>query len=132
MVLAFEANTGAWENNVRFAAHGIGDLVLFETGGGVQFRAPEAESEPIRQELAGAAKPQGVGKEPLAGSANYLLGAHNNWHIGVPTYSKTEFPQVYPGIDLIYYGVQNQLEYDFIIAPGSSPRNIRLIESRII
>lgn len=124
--LAFEANTGAWEDNVRFAAHGTGGLMLFETGGGVQFRAPGAESGPVRQELAGAARPQGAGKEPLAGSVNYLLGAPDNWHIGVPTYSKIEFPQVYPGIDLIYYGVQNQLEYDFVISPGSSPRKIRL------
>jgi len=44
----------------------------------------------------------------------------------VPTYAKVRYASVYPGVDLVYYGNQRQLEYDFIVAPGASAKSIRL------
>src|SRR5213076_2713 len=44
----------------------------------------------------------------------------------VPTYAKVQYRNVYPGIDLLYYGKQRQLEYDFVVAPGADPRKIVL------
>jgi hypothetical protein len=62
-----------------------------------------------------------------AGGANYLVGSRpDQWRIGVPLFGKIIYTGVYPGIDLIYYGNQNQLEYDFVVAPGASWRSIRL------
>ncbi|MGB6691831.1 MAG: SBBP repeat-containing protein [Terracidiphilus sp.] len=73
----------------------------------------------------GAAAP--VGEEPLQGTANYFIGSDPaKWHTGVPTYAKVRYSQVYPGVDLVYYGNQRQLEYDFVVAPGASSRLIRL------
>src|SRR2546427_1923700 len=49
-----------------------------------------------------------------------------NWRTDVPTYAKVRYKNVYPGIDLIYYGTQRQLEYDFVVSPGADPKRIRL------
>ena len=62
-----------------------------------------------------------------AGSVNYLVGSHpDQWRIGVPLFGKIIYSDVYSGIDLIYSGSQNQLRYDFVVAPGASWRSIRL------
>ena len=72
-----------------------------------------------------AAAPEGI--DPLAGKTNYLLGNDPaEWRIGVETFSKVKYRDVYAGVDLIYYGNLQQLEYDFIIAPGASPDEIEM------
>src|SRR2546421_4186897 len=48
------------------------------------------------------------------------------WRTNVPTYAKVHYREVYPGIDLVYYGNQRQLEYDFVLAPGADPKKIVL------
>jgi len=77
--------------------------------------------------LAGArgnVAPQAVGTQ--AGSANHLAGSRDRWRLGVPLFEKIRYSGVYPGIDLIFYGSQSQLEYDFVVAAGASWRSIRL------
>jgi len=67
------------------------------------------------------------GADQLPGHANYFLGNDPaKWHTNVPTYSKVKYTNVYDGIDLVYYGNQRQLEYDFIVAPGHNPNQIQL------
>ena len=59
--------------------------------------------------------------------SNYLLGNDpSQWHTSVPNYGGVKYQGVYPGIDLVYYGNQRQLEYDFVVSPGADPRRIRL------
>jgi hypothetical protein len=66
-----------------------------------------------------------TGVDRLEGKSNYFLGNDPaKWRTNVPTYSKVKYEAVYPGIDLVYYGNQRQLEYDFIVAPHANPRNI--------
>jgi hypothetical protein len=75
--------------------------------------------------LAGAQPAQVSGAEPLPGKVNYFIGADPaRWTSGVTTYGKVEYKQVYKGIDLVYYGKQRQLEYDFKVAPGVDPAQI--------
>jgi len=70
-------------------------------------------------------QPQPAG--PPAGIANYFTGSHpEQWRIGVPLFKAIKYANLYPGIDLIYYGNQNRLEYDLVVAPGASWRTIRL------
>jgi uncharacterized protein (TIGR03437 family) len=77
--------------------------------------------------LVGASGAAATGEEQLPGKANYFIGSDPaNWRTGVPTYSKVRYPNVYPGMDLVYYGNQRQLEYDFLVAPGADPKPIRL------
>ena len=68
-----------------------------------------------------------TGLEELPGKVNYLLGRdRKKWRTNLPTYAKVRCPEVYPGIDLIYYGASRCLEFDFVVAPGAEPENIRL------
>ena len=68
-----------------------------------------------------------TGEEELPGKINYLIGKDpSKWRTGVATYAKVRYEQVYPGIDLVYYGNQRQLEYDFVVGPGADPARIRL------
>jgi hypothetical protein len=72
-----------------------------------------------------AAKITGV--EELATKSNYFIGSDpKKWRAGVSSYSKVRYQEVYPGVDLVYYGNQGQLEYDFVVAPGADPRAIAL------
>jgi len=83
----------------------------------------------VRMRLAGASggAPAPAGEEQLPGKVNYFTGNDPaKWHTGVPTYAKVRYRGVYPGVDLVYYGNQRQLEYDFVVAAGADPKPIRL------
>src|ERR1035437_9785652 len=68
-----------------------------------------------------------TGQDELSGTSNYFIGNDPaKWRTSVPTYAKVKYEGIYPGIDLVYYGNQRQLEYDFVLQPGASPQAIRL------
>lgn len=68
---------------------------------------------------------EGLGELPS--KSNYFIGNDpKKWYTNVPTYAKVKYPEVYPGVDLVYYGNQRQLEYDFVVAPGADPKIIQL------
>jgi hypothetical protein len=79
--------------------------------------------------LAGAnPKATMAGLEELPGKSNYFIGRDPaRWHTNVPNYRRVALNEVYPGIGLVYYGNQGQLEYDFVVAPGADPQDIRLV-----
>ena len=67
------------------------------------------------------------GVDILPGKSNYFIGRDpSKWHTVVPHYAKVRYDNVYPGIDLIYYGIGKYLEYDFVVAPGADPKDIRI------
>jgi hypothetical protein len=67
------------------------------------------------------------GLEELQGKANYFIGNDpRKWRVNVPLFSRVRFHNIYPGVDLVYYGNQKQLENDFIVAPGANPQSITL------
>jgi hypothetical protein len=146
--LAFEANHGQVDGEVEFLAHGSG-YQLFLTRGEAVLALMSPAAEPgtsaavptkmrearpvsdvkqavVRITLDGAKPdPLGVGLEPLPGKVNYLRGNdRGNWQTNIPTYAKVSYESVYPGIDLVYYGNAERLEYDFIVAPGADPDDI--------
>ncbi len=129
--LTFEANQGQADGQVQFLAHGPG-YNLFLTGtGAVLALAPDPatqEGSLVRLNLTGAnpAAPA-VGLDEQPGKVNYLHGNDPaKWQVNVPTFAQVQYQGVYPGIDLVYYGSQQQLEYDFRVAPGADPRAIQL------
>ena len=79
-------------------------------------------------QLIGAnAYPTVTGLDALPGTVNYFRGPDpTQWRSGVPTYQRVKYTGVYPGIDLLYYGQQRQLEYDFVVAPRADPQCITL------
>src|SRR5262245_2800016 len=65
--------------------------------------------------------------DTLSGKRNYFRGADpSNWRANVPTYAKLRYREVYPGVDLVYYGAEQRLEYDFVVGPGADPGKVRL------
>lgn len=89
---------------------------------------PARKTAVLRMHLIGANKNAQVsGRDPLPGTTNYFRGNDpRNWQTNVPNYRQIAYRDVYPGIDLVYYGNQRQLEYDFVVAPGSDPTTIKL------
>jgi len=86
------------------------------------------KTDVVRMQLEGSnAAVEPVGVDRLPGSTNYFLGNDPaKWHSDIPNYAKVRYAGVYPGVDLVYYGGQKQLEYDFVVAPGASAKPIRL------
>jgi hypothetical protein len=82
----------------------------------------------VRMKLEGANPATSVeGLDELASRANYFSGPDPaQWHTDIPTYARVRYAEVYPGIDVVYYGSQRQLEYDFVVAPGSDPNVIQI------
>jgi hypothetical protein len=82
----------------------------------------------LRTKLVGTnrkVKIEGLDRQP--GISNYFLG--NNpaqWRTGVPHYSRVALREVYPGIDLVFYGNRGELEYDWVVSPGANPKQIRV------
>jgi hypothetical protein len=65
--------------------------------------------------------------EQLPGIVNYFIGNDPaKWRRTIPTYAKVQYQDAYPGIALAYYGNQGRIEYDFILAPGADPNQIKL------
>lgn len=82
----------------------------------------------VRMKLLGAAsKPSTHGTDPLPGKSHYFLGNDpSKWRIDVPHYARVRAAQVYPGVDLVIYGNEQQLEYDFVLDPGVDPAVLTL------
>ena len=145
--LLFEPNQGQAAPRFDFVAHGQGynmalsptrvdfrwntirrdvrepkGLAAHDRGGSV------AAGGGLALELVGAnSKSRPVVSDAAPGVVNYLIGrdpAH--WQIGLTPVSHVAYPGIYPGIDLVYYGRQQSLEYDFVVAPRANPRAIRL------
>jgi uncharacterized repeat protein (TIGR01451 family) len=85
------------------------------------------ETAVLRMRLAGASDTARIfGEEPLPGKIYYASGKTKGQLPGYTIYQRVKYAQVYPGIDLAYYGNEGRLEFDFLVAPHADPRCIRL------
>lgn len=89
--------------------------------------ASSSRAAAVSLKLMGAnANSEFEGVDLLPGKTNYFLGNNSaQWHSGVLNYSRVRNRNVYPGIDVVYYGNQQQLEYDFLVAAGADPEAIQ-------
>lgn len=138
--LSFGKNLGQIDDRVRFSARGLGynlfltpdeavlTLRAHAPGPMIKAGAPADGYRVIRMKLVGAnLRPEISGLEELPGKFNYFIGNDSaKWATDVPLFSKIQYRDVYRGIDLVYYGNQRQLEYDFQVAPGANPRAIKI------
>ena len=127
--LSFEADQGKAAKGARFLSRG-GESSVFVTSTEMvlALRKSESRSHVLRMKLAGASpNASGSGTNELPGKVNYITGSDpHRWRTDIPTYATVKYENVYPGIDVVYYGNQRQLEYDFRLRPGADPRRIRL------
>jgi uncharacterized repeat protein (TIGR01451 family) len=130
--LRFEANAGQLDPSVKFFAHGNGySLFLTSDGAAMNLRRRSSSSrqtEFLRMKLAGANKDASVsGMDMLPGKSNYFIGNDaSRWHRNVAQFARVKYENVYPGINLVFYGNQGRLEYDFQVAPGADPTQAEL------
>lgn len=139
--LSFEVNNGQADPSVRYLARGPGYFVLLAPGEAVlgldpplvPNRAAGAGHGPrrsvIRYRFEGARPaPAIAGEDRLPRRSNYFTGGSSGRHLtAVEHYARVRYSQVYDGIDLVFYGNHQQLEYDFVVAPYADPRKIRLV-----
>jgi len=91
--------------------------------------AKENQSAPaiLRMKFVGAnAHPRIAGEAKQSGTVNYFAGKPNEWRTKIPVYSRVRYSSLYPGIDLVFYGNNRELEYDLVVAPGADPGRIKL------
>ncbi len=150
--LQFEANHGqVVDDQVKFLARGKGYTLFLtptesvmvltrreassvkgDTGSdptdALGHESEEYKQSVVRMKLEGANPSPAIdGMEKLPGIVNYIIGNDPaKWRTNIPTYAKVHYREAYPGIDVAYYGNQGKLEYDFIVAPGADPNQIKL------
>jgi len=115
---------GQDDPKVKYLARGEGRLLYFSERE-VMVRAAKSVT---RMELVGAsARPTIDLLDQQPHFSNYLQGSDQaKWRTNVAQYRRLRYREVYPGIDLIFYGNQEQLEYDFLVRPGADPNRIEL------
>jgi hypothetical protein len=133
--LYFEANHGQTDRQVKFLNRGRGYSLFLTPTEAVLALSPrptegegQGERAVLRMSFVGAnLKTRVEGLEKLPGIVNYFIGNDpKKWRTNIPTYAKVRQKNVYPGVDVVYYGNQRQLEYDFVVRPGAHPNTIKL------
>lgn len=148
--LSFEINQGQTDPQVKFLSRGSGyNLFLTSTEAIFALKRPAAHrarytslaeerlaanqtagTPPtiLSMKMLGANRDSEVtGLDELPGKSNYFIGDDpKKWRANIPSYSRAHYRDVYPGVSLIYYGNQRQLEYDYVLAPGADPGVIKL------
>jgi beta-propeller repeat-containing protein/ASPM-SPD-2-Hydin domain-containing protein/centrosomal CEP192-like protein len=145
--LAFEANYGQTNSRVKFLSRGQSYTLFLTSTEAVlalqnysvaKQRSPKHEGittdtsaanvTALRMNLVGACpNPRIDGTALLPGKSNYFIGNDPaKWRTNVPMYAKVSYKDIYPGVDLVYYGNQGELEYDFVVAPGADLTRVRL------
>lgn len=148
--LSFEPNDGQVDSRVKFLSRGPGyDVFLTGTGAVLSIKkvshktqnsdaiandvlrihpAPSVSKSVLQMQLLGAnshASVSGLDRQP--GTTNYFVGKDpSKWRTNITNYARVRYEDVYPGVDLVYYGNQGRLEYDFVVERGSDPHAIRL------
>jgi len=138
--LSFEANEGQSDPQVRFLARGDGYVVFLTADEAVLLlSSPVSEgqsdgeriaSDPaiVRLKFPGSHPNAPVaGEDEIPGRSHYFFGTDpQNWHSDIPRYAKVRYSQIRPGVDLVFYGNQGELEFDFVLDPGTDPALIEL------
>jgi len=142
--MRFEANTGQTDPRVQFLVHGRDGLVFLDAIGATLRlqRKATRDAAPLASTAPGSVAASAVVKlrplgidvharalplEPLPGRTHYFIGDDPRaWVTNVQGYARVQYERVYPGIDLVYYGHEGHLEYDFVLAPGADPDRIAI------
>jgi hypothetical protein len=135
--MSFERNDGQANPAGQFLAHSGGYSVLFNSTGADFLLSKGPQSGLDAKQSAGAEEFRlrlqhgGEHAKPspemlLPGTVNYIQGKNrSDWHTSIPTFERLRYRDVYPGVDLVYHGSQDRLEFDFEVASHTSPARIQ-------
>lgn len=134
--LYFEANQGQAPAAVRYLSRGPGYGLFLTSTGAVLSLSRVSPGVPdgaratavVTMDLVnGNPHPRVAGRDQQAGTVNYFKGRGvGAWQRRIATYGRVRYASVYPGIDMVFHGRQDRLEYDFRVAPRANPGAIRL------
>ena len=133
LTMGFEKNLGQTDLDVAYITRAPG-YTLFLASDQATIRlhssaenTDQTQQNTIQMRFVGATENIELeGLKKLPGRINYLHGT-DNWQKNIPRYQQILASNVYPGIDVVYYGSQNQqLEYDLRVAPGADPKQIKI------
>jgi hypothetical protein len=127
--MSFEVNVGQATPEARYVSRGVGySVFLNRKGADLEVGRNPASRSRVGMRLVGAnGSAELSGAELLPGVTNYYVGTRSGgWRTNIANYARVRQRNVYRGVDLVYYGNQRRLEYDFVVAPGADPRVIRL------
>ena len=124
--LAFEKRQN--DGKEEYLSRGQGYTLALRDGKAfIGVKPAEGSAAAVSLEFAGGRKPKAIQGEELPGKVNLIFGNDpKKWQLGLPTYGKVTYGEIYPGIDVVYYGNQQQLEFDLLVKPGADPEAIRL------
>jgi hypothetical protein len=131
MPLYFIENQGQLDEEVAFYVQGSDKSLHFSPTGitfilGKGKANPECERWILKLDFVDANSVKPRGDEKHEARFSYFKGKQEDWKTGIPTFSKIVYEDLWPGIDLVYSGTVNKLKYEFVVAPGADPKNIRL------
>ena len=121
--LRFEANWGQAPADVRYTAHAGSYTMQFTSKGATMLDGKRRVDLSL---VGGNRAPKVQAVEPTQARTDYFVGRREEWRTHIPSFGRVQYGSVYPGIDMVYYGNQSQLEYDFVVAPGANPRAVRM------
>lgn len=140
----FEQNQGQSDQSVKFLSRGTGytlfltnsEAVLSLSQPGISREgqsvsantamSPQSSAEVVRLRFtAGNPEVRVIGENQLPGKTNYFLDSDpRKWHTNIPNYAQVAYQDLYPGVDAVFHGNPQHLEFDFEVAPGTNPSSI--------
>ena len=126
--LSFEKNEGQTHPSVRYLTRGPGYAFYFASDEMSMVLQKASSSSVLKMHFSGAnTNPNIIGINEQPGKSHYFIGSDpQKWQTQIPHFAKVCYQEIYPGIDVVFYGNPQQLEYDLCVAPGSNPHDIRL------
>src|SRR5438128_1587643 len=128
--LAFEPNRGQARQGVDYVARGNGYSVSLKASEATiaLHQGAEKQTDVLRIRFSGTWRDsRALGAAQLPGRSNYIRGRNpNSWIQDVPQFARVQYSKIYPGIDVVYYGNQAQLEYDFLVHPNAELKRITM------
>jgi sugar lactone lactonase YvrE len=90
-------------------------------------KPPAAAPEPLRLQFPRGRLSRMTAADELPGRSHYFRGRNAAaWGEDVRHYGRVRYERVYPGVDVVFYGNQTQLEYDIVLAPRADLGKVQL------
>src|SRR5579863_2602622 len=134
--ITFEINRGQTSEQVHFLYHGSRLQMFFTDSGAVlnlvppqakaPKTAPQVDGVAVFMKFAGDHVPVIEAEQTVQGDSNYLVGPPDQWRTHIAHYARVRYRNVAPGIDVVFYGNQKNLEYDWIVSAGADPSQVRM------
>ncbi len=125
--LFFVPNEGQMDPRVLFTARGK-DFTLYFLGDRVIYQLYGDSSRTVVIERFSGGNPAPIleGIDPLETRVSYFTGKASEWHTNITPFQAIVYHDVYPGIDVIYRGMNGTVKSEFLVRPGADPYSIRM------